>query len=108
MLWINKRIPTKGFIAMALFPFIFVRDDLRHKFNKSVETHERIHFEQQKELGLILFIVWYILEWFIKLFSATGSAYRNLSFEREAKANQKDNNYIKSRKRYSFIKYLIK
>ena len=106
MIWINKRIPSKGFIAMALFPFIFVREDLKHKFTKFVEAHEKIHFEQQKELGLILFIVWYGLEWFIKVFSTTGSAYINLSFEREAKANQNNTTYLKTRKRYSFLKYL--
>ena len=105
MIWINKRIPFRGFKAMAIFPIIFVRKELANKFTDSVENHEKIHFKQQKELLLFIFIAWYIIEWFIRLF-LKGRAYKNICFEREAKLNQKNADYIQNRKRYSFIKYL--
>lgn len=53
----------------------------------SLVQHERTHWEQQKEMGIIFFFIWYVIEWFFKLFSE-GKAYKRLSFEREARFNQ--------------------
>lgn len=108
MIWINKRLPFKGYIAMAIFPFIFVRTESKDNFNDAVENHERIHFEQQKELIILLFYVLYIIEFIFKLFICKGEGYKNISFEREAKAHQGDLNYLKNRRRFAFLKYLFK
>ena len=99
MIIYNKRIPFKGFIAMAIFPFIFVRKDLKRKFTNRVENHEKIHFEQQKEMLIIFFYLWYIIEWLFK-------GYKNISFEREANGNEENVNYLKNRKRFIWLKYL--
>jgi hypothetical protein len=110
MIWINKRLPFKGFVAMAVFPFIFVRKENEYQFSTQVHNHEKTHFEQQKELLFLLFYVWYILEYIIKLFiyQSFNKAYKNISFEREANAHEKDPEYLKNRKLYSFIKYVFK
>ncbi|PKP16117.1 MAG: hypothetical protein CVU07_07960, partial [Bacteroidetes bacterium HGW-Bacteroidetes-23] len=54
------------------------------------------------------FLVWYILEYLIRLiqFRDRNLAYRNISFEREAYQNEKDLHYLKQRSFWSFINYL--
>ena len=66
--------------------------------------HESIHTAQCKELWYIGFMLWYVIEWIIRL--PKGDAYRNISFEREAYDNEKNLNYLKNRKRFTFLKYL--
>ena len=71
-------------------------------------NHERIHAAQMKELLYIPFYIWYVIEWLIRLVQFRNSymAYRNISFEREAYQNQEDMYYLKSRKFFSFLKYV--
>ena len=93
----NKYIPVKDFVAMAVWPAIFVREG--RDFTKGLQNHETIHFKQQKELLLIGFYLLYFIFW-IKY------GYRNMPFEKEAYDNQGNLNYLDSRKRYAWIKYL--
>ena len=102
----NKLIPFKGFTAINLFGVIFAREGVHIDY--ITLQHERIHTEQMKELGYILFYVWYLLEWIVKLFRYGKNSYRNISFEREAYADQAELFYMRNRKRYSFIKYLLR
>lgn len=95
--------------GITLFPWIILRE--KHKETsdsfktKTLINHESIHIEQQKELFIIFFYIWYVLEWFIRLFMF-GNAYLNISFEKEARLNSTYPDYIKNRKKYSFLKYL--
>lgn len=91
----NNLIPIKGFIAITIYPFIFVRSSYKGKITDVCLNHERIHKEQQKELLLIFFYVIYLLEWLIKCFIYLDAhtAYRNISFEKEAYAHEKDMAY---------------
>ena len=100
----NKRIPCSGFSAINFFGIIFLRGDsvacdrLLH--------HEYIHTLQIKEtLGLfyIIYGVEYIIKGFIYGFSR---AYREVSFEKEAYANDRDLDYTTHRKNFSWLKYL--
>ena len=68
-------------------------------------NHERIHSEQIKEMLYIPFYIWYVIEWFIRLFMK-GNAYKNISLEREAYHNDRDFSYLSKRECYSFIKYM--
>ena len=101
----NKIIPFKGFQAITIWPFIFIRAGL--SFNEVDERHENIHGKQQLELLVVFFYIWYICEWLIRLFQK-GNAYRNISFEREAYANEADENYLSHRKHYAWIPYIKK
>ena len=98
----NKYIPFKGYKAINLFGVLFVRGNAR--IDDITLNHEKIHTAQIKEMLYVFFYVWYVLEWLIRL--PKGNAYRNISFEREAYDNQYDLNYLKSRKRFDFTKYL--
>ena len=99
----NNIIPFSGFKAMNLFGVLFVRGNAR--INERTIRHETIHTAQMKELWYVFFYLWYVAEWLIRLFMK-GNAYRNISFEREAYDNENDLNYLKSRKRFDFMKYI--
>ena len=125
----NNVIPFKGFIAMCLWPFIFVRNNAASHYNTVANNHEHIHAEQQKEMLLVgivlaaigyvfvglwallfvpLFFWWYGIEYLYRLcqYRDTKKAYRNISSEREAYANEKDLIYLTNRRRFAWTKYL--
>lgn len=97
----------RGFAAITLFPFIILRSDT-YKNDKKLILHERIHLAQQKELLVIPFFLMYSTEFLVRLvfYRSRKKAYRNISFEREAYANETNPQYLHTRKPYSFLKYL--
>jgi hypothetical protein len=117
----NKFIPFPGYKAINLFGVLFVKNNA--KIDDVTLNHERIHSRQFVELMVLFavatvfirwwlpvfapfaFYVWYIIEWLIRLLKK-GNAYRNISFEREAYANQGDFSYLKGRGWFNFLKYL--
>ena len=105
----NDIIPVKGFLAMCLWPFIFVRNNASSHYNSVADNHEHIHGEQQKEMLIVLFYVWYLVEWLVKwaYYRNSMTAYKNISFEREAYQNQNDLVYLDIRKHYAWTKYII-
>lgn len=116
----NNIIPLKGFKAMNLFGVIFIR---KGKTLTDIDkNHEYIHTIQMYETLFIGFYLWYIIEylfrWIWRFFHKPSQpfyrkrwmkyAYYDISFEQEAYEFQKDMNYIKNRKLFSWIKYLRK
>ncbi len=107
----NKFLPFKGFMAMQFCGIVFVRKEYEalkdtEEF-KTMLNHEAIHLEQQKELGFILFYLMYLVEWLdLLIFLGKDYAYDNISFEREAYLNEHNEDYIKTRKHYSFMNYM--
>lgn len=104
---INTLIPFKGFLAMTIWPFIFIRKEYANKFGAKTENHESIHGDQQKELLLIPFIIWYLIEWFIKLFFYGHKAYYFISFECEAFKYESSYYYREHRRHYAWLKYVF-
>lgn len=98
----NPFFPFPGYKAMNLFGVLFVRGNAR--IDDITLNHEKIHTAQMKEMLYVFFYIWYLIEWLIRL--PKGNAYRNISFEREAYTNDKNPNYLKTRKRYAFLKYM--
>lgn len=82
--------------GITIFPFIFIASDV--KITKELINHEKIHLKQQLELLVIPFYIWYLIAYYTK-------GYYNVSFEKEAYANDNNLNYLKKRKPYSFLKY---
>ena len=92
----------KNVIAITLYPFgIYTNSTDIYVIN-----HEFIHVPQQKEMLILPFYIWYILEWLIKIIFYGTEAYVNISFEREAYSNQNNLDYLKTRKHFSWMKYL--
>lgn len=107
MVLVFKYLVPKGYTGISIFPFIF----LNHKDLKSSKTlinHEKIHLQQQLELLVIPFYLWYITEFFIRLLYHKNwhIAYKTISFEREAYARDYDLNYLKHRKFWAFLNYI--
>lgn len=94
-----------GFRAITLFGHVFYRmaKDALKKYletysGKVTSNHERIHVLQAKsfKLGYFSFYCRYLAEWIRNLFvygCKDNKAYDNISFEREAYANQYDFEY---------------
>jgi len=98
MILIFRHFFYKNYVGLSLWPFIFLKNDSL-KEDIILINHERIHLVQQKELLIVAFYVFYILEWMLRslYYFNTYKAYQNLSFEREAYQNEKDLDYIKNR-----------
>ena len=129
---VNKFLPFKGFVAMTVWPFIFIRKDKELKFVDKVKRHEYIHVYQQIECLLVgvvlaflmlisgcggwsliplgLFFELYAVEWIIKgliNFGNSRKAYRSISFEREAFENQENPDWLDDRPKFYWIKYVL-
>lgn len=107
VLLITKYLIPKGYRGLAAFPFIFVKDKEDGQDTVFI-NHERIHLRQQLELLVIPFFIWYVLEYLFRLiqYRKAHLAYRNISFEREAYANEAHLEYLTNRPIFGFLKYL--
>lgn len=126
----NKYIPVKGFTALTVWPFIFVRNG--KTLTNRGERHETTHALQQLEMTIVgvmiaiamwffgcgwyslipigLFIELYSLEWFVKIpfcgFSRK-KAYLSICFEQEAYEHQDEVYYNEVRKDFAWLKYVF-
>ena len=93
--------------AITIFPFIILRKSASRQ-DRVLINHEKIHLRQQLELLIIFFYLWYVIEYYFWYFRLRDSflAYKYISFEREAFAMEDDPDYLKSRKLWSFWKYV--
>lgn len=118
-IFVNKFIPFTGYIAMAVFNIIFWREEYEsylikehHKsYVDKVINHEGIHTCQMRDfckwlpLGGIIFYIAYFLEWILRLFvNGPKNAYSMISFEQEAKLNEKNMEYQSRRGKFDNYK----
>ena len=81
----------------------------RSTMDERVRRHETIHFQQQIELLFVLQWILYGLFHLVGLvrYRNGEQAYRENPFEREAYGNDKDEDYLKNRKRYAWVRYIL-
>lgn len=93
--------------AMALFPFILINNEFLRS-DKVLINHEKIHLRQQVELFILPFYLFYLTEYIYRRFQykTHEAAYRNISFEKEAYANEANLKYLDTRKFFQFFNYL--
>lgn len=131
----NIFLPFKGFKALTVWPFVFIRLEQKHNYTKIDDNHESIHGVQQLEflvtiMALLVILscvgffsfgwvftspLWYfafyglefVVRWAIYDFDS-WVAYRNISFEQEAFIFQSDFNYLKTRKPFASFGYLFR
>jgi hypothetical protein len=101
----SKYLLPKGYRGLTLFPFIIVRNPMDKK-NIVLINHEKIHIQQQLELLVLPFYIWYLGHFFINLFKYKNKqkAYLNIIFEKEAYQNEHNLNYLKTRKIWGFMR----
>lgn len=104
---VAKYLIPKGYSGMALFPFILLKER-RDVSNAVMLQHEKIHLRQQLEMLILPFFIWYGIEFFIRILQYRDKhlAYRNISFEREAYANESQKDFLQNRKFWNFFNYL--
>ena len=127
----NNIIPLKGFIALTMWPLLFIRKAAAWRYDEVADRHENIHGAQQKEMLIVgailavilavcgcgwwslfalpLFLYWYGVEWLVKYcyYRDTDKAYKNGALEREAYANQNDMTYLSHRRPFAWVRYIV-
>lgn len=105
-------IPFSGFLAINLFGTVFVREEARDRIERNPDryektwNHEAIHTEQMKETLYIGFYILYLIFWIIRLLTPSfKTAYKDISFEQEAYLNERNLDYLKTRRPYAWISY---
>ncbi len=96
-------LPFHGYSAVNLLGVLFVHPGVY--LSHEMMNHERIHTAQQREMLFVFFYLAYFMEWLVRL-PMRGNAYRNISFEREAYANQRNLDYLQSRPHYAWRRYM--
>ena len=129
----NKFIPVKGFTAMTILWWIFVRKEHKAKFiyRGRLHRHEQTHSVQQVELMVLACIItplliwltssswWflfaipvfpiavYVFCWLVELaLPPYNHAYKNVCFETEALLHQNEPDYLHIRSPFSFLQYI--
>lgn len=117
--WLAKTILAfSSCHTIALAWFVLSKRN-EEKTNQIERNHETIHAMQWTEVTIlssmilfavialfdlsvwwmllspVVYYIWYVLEWLFKL--PSGNAYRSISFEIEAYANDRDTNYCENR-----------
>lgn len=104
---------TGGFaIGITIWPFILIVP--KHRGNKVLLNHEKIHLEQQKELWIFGFLYLYVYHYLknlvIGFFKGKGWnhkwAYRQIPFEKEAYDNEEDLAYLEDRDFKAYKEYV--
>lgn len=102
---VNKYIPFGGFKAILFAVWLFC-----HRYPGDIDyNHEDIHCHQGIEMLFVFFWLWYGIEWLVRFLTngfKAHEAYRSVSFEKEAYANEQDMTYLKNREPYSWVMYL--
>jgi hypothetical protein len=107
MILISKYLVPRGYTGVTVYPFVFLKYH-KLKTDEILINHEYIHLKQQLELLVIPFYILYGFEFVIRLiqYKRWKTAYRNISFEREAYFNEDNFEYLNERKAWQFLKYL--
>lgn len=131
--WIAKHLLFASYTTITLFAWVFTKWSEKEA-RQSTINHECVHARQWIELtvasgiliwlGMLLFgysawwlmlsamvfYIWYVLEsavkWFYGSIMGNYNAYKNVSFEREARLSEKDSNYLENSKYFAWLKML--
>jgi hypothetical protein len=103
MILVTRFIP---YSAMAIYPLILVKKE-HMKQDLSLIHHEKIHHRQQLELLLVGFYLLYAAHYLFNLlkFRNHFTAYKQIIFEREAFAMDKDLDYLNRRRIFAFLRF---
>ncbi|WAC01716.1 hypothetical protein N7U66_17710 [Lacinutrix neustonica] len=107
MILFSKYLVPKGYVGITIFPFVVLKHHAL-KGNRVLVNHEKIHLKQQIELLVILFYVFYGIEFMVRLikYKNWNMAYKNISFEREAYTNENNLEYLNTRTFWMFFSYI--
>lgn len=107
ILLVRPKWLRRNFNGMTVWPFVVVKHQTLCE-DKVFLNHESIHLRQQLELLILFFYLWYGVEFLVRWTSYRNRhlAYRNISFEREAYAEEYNFQYLKRRTFWGFLKFI--
>ena len=112
----NSILPPSGYKAINIYGILFARNGAN--IDQETLNHEGTHTEQMDDftagqswlrpIGGTIFYLWYGIEFLIRLIKYQNwhTAYRAISFEQEAYANEDNDDYNDTRSRFSWLDYL--
>lgn len=102
----NKWFPFGSYYAINICGVVFCKGKLSAK----ERNHEYIHTLQQRELLYLFFYLAYAIEWGVRLvqYRSLTQSYFNISFEREAYANEHNLRYRRHRSFWAWRNYMVK
>lgn len=127
--WIANNLLFKGYSTITIAAWVCTRYKGKEEMPQKVRNHECTHARQWIEmffsgwvimfilqlifdisawwyiLPLFSFYIWYVLEWFFKSLFKLKNAYKDISFEKEAKASENDNCYLENMGYFEWLKY---
>ncbi len=99
----NRFLPIgRNMDAINLFGVLLVKKDAQ--LSPYLINHERIHTAQMRELLFVPFYIIYTLEWLFRMIVNRGNptkSYFEISFERETYNNDRNLNYLSSRRHFA-------
>lgn len=105
-------IPFKGYYAINLYGTLFVRKEYKYEpIPIKTLNHKSIHTAQMKDfckwlpIGGTVFYIIYFINWIINLILNPRYAYKSIIFEKEAYKNQRNLEYLDTRKRFACFKF---
>lgn len=108
----NSKIPKAlslfiDITGITLYPFIIYKN-AKEDVPEDVHNHEMIHIYQQSELWVLGFYVLYFYYWLKNKIEGQGNlhAYANIPFELEAYRNQNNMDYLSTREKGAWKKYI--
>lgn len=109
----TKHFPLPGFFAINWFGTMYIRKEFKDQpISQILINHESIHTAQAQDwcrvlsIGYTIFYITYLLFWLLEILRYPfNRAYKDICYEKEAKTNQYNNDYLKDRKKWNFIKY---
>lgn len=104
----TDHFPPADFHGLNILGTVFVQRRWG-RMSRTELNHERIHTRQQFELLILPFFILYGLEYLVRLFLCrfdADKAYRSISFEREAYANERNLMYLRHRRPHTWRRYL--
>ena len=128
--WIAKHLLFKNYSTITLAAWVCTRYKNKDEMPQRVRNHESVHARQWCEcmlasgviiwalmlilnispwwlaLSFLMFYIFYVLEWLIKLCFYGAKAYSHISFEREANAGETDSGYLESEGYFRWVKFV--
>lgn len=67
--------------------------------------HETVHWEQQKEMLIVFFYLWYVIEYIVRLimYRSHNKAYKSIMFEKEAYTLEHNEGLFNIREHYDWL-----
>lgn len=128
--WLARTFLFPSYSTITLTVFICTKIKDSSSLPQKVKNHESVHVRQWVEvfiisllitfifdifisfspwwyiLSILTFYIWYVLEWGIKSIITRKNAYKEISFEREARIAEGDNSYLENSDYLGWIKFL--